>query len=208
MFNFLYYSDLAKLLFIIAMPWMFSACSPIKGYPGPELPENQISTLFLSYDSQQVEINQAGIEGVAFGSSGIQVLPGKRLFDLEISIKEPPDNCYSFPKMNRYDYHQCLKKKEDWKCNCYDYLEIYRRCFRQVRDGVCSGDVTTSAGLHYDIRVMKRGRAAEVEAYNQSNGSVHGEGDCDMGDWRTESDDDYLGTGEYTANSNGIYGCY
>ena len=183
-------------------------CSPVKGYPGPELPETQISAIFLNYDSDTAEINQAGIEGTAFGAAGIHVLPGKHLFDMEITVKEQADNCYSYPQMDDYGYDSCLRKKDHGKCDCYDFLSVYERCHRQVRDGTCSGKFKTSAGRQYDIRLEKHGRSASAAVYERSSFDQAGKGECSMGEWRTETEDEYVGSGRYTANANGIYRCY
>lgn len=201
-------SYLISLLAISLCSLTLSSCSPVKGYVGPDLPENQVSAIFLNYESDSAEINQAGIEGTAFGGSGIHVLPGKHVFDLDITVKERPDNCYSYPKFDDYGYEQCLKKKDDRDCYCYDYMEIYQRCYQQVRDGNCSGKFQTKAGYQYDIRTTKHGQSANVSVYERGGRGEVGHGQCEMGSWRTETNDEYMGKGKSTANAYGIHRCY
>ena len=183
-----------------------TSCSPVKGYVGPELPETQIAAVFLDYDSTSATINQSGIEGTAFGAAGIHILPGKHTYDLQISIKEKPDNCYSYGKVNSYSLEEC-RKKDKGRCSCHDFIDVYERCHFQVRDGICNGKFNSRAGKQYDIRLTKYGNKAETMVYQRGAGVV-GEGKCNMGEWRTESDESMVGSGRWEAESHGIYSCY
>ena len=190
---------------ILLLCWFLTGCAPVKGYLGPELPENQISAVFLDYDSTTAQVNQAGIEGTAFGGAGIHVLPGKHTYDMQISIKESPGNCYAYGRVNQYYYKECLKKHDH--CSCYDFIDVYERCHYEVRDGVCSGKFEGKPGRQYDIRLTKYGQRAETMVYMRGGGAV-GEGKCDMGEWRTETEENQVGSGRYEAESHGIYTCY
>lgn len=184
------------------------ACSPVKGYAGPELPAEQISVINLAYDSDWVKVNQAGVDGIQFGAFGIHVLPGKHFFQLTVTLKDPPTHCYSYPQMNRYGYNKCIKKRGAASCNCYDFLEIRRRCTRQVYDGSCEGNLSTQAGAQYDISVYKQNRQAVLNVSGQNSYSSPGHGNCRMLGQRTEQEDSYLGTGRHLAYQHGIYNCY
>lgn len=186
----------------------FSGCHPVKGYPGPELPENQISLINLAYDSQWVTVNEAGLDGLEFGFSGITVLPGNHFFQLNVSVKDPPHSCYAYPQMNRYGYNKCLKKHGPAGCNCWDYLSVYQRCFRQVYDGICEGKLTTNAGAKYSINVYKRANQAEAQATQQTPYVEVGQANCRMHGSRIQEDNSYVGSGISSAYRYGIYGCY
>ena len=195
------------LLTVVALSPFMVGCAPVKGYLGPELPESEVAVVSLDYDSDTVSVNEAGIEGTAFGVAGIHILPGRHLFDLQIDIRGPLEDCHPYSELDGYSYERCLDKKERWKCDCYDFLEVRRHCERRVRDGVCSGDFETAAGRQYSIRVQKNGQGADASVYERA-GPKAGKGRCHMGDWRTEEEDEYIGKGRSTAHSHGIYSCY
>jgi hypothetical protein len=183
------------------------ACSPVKGYIGPDRPDTEVSTVGLSYDSQRVEVNSAAMNGIKFTSTGIKVLPGEQRFTLEITVKDPPDHCYAYPEMNRYSYEKCLEK-DDAYCDCFQYLEVRQKCYRQVRDGSCDGKVTTRAGAGYELAVTKYGTSADLYVTEVGSARKVGGGDCAVYGQRTETEEEYLGSGRDTANRYGIYRCY
>lgn len=177
------------------------SCAPVKGYIGPELPPEQIATVYLSYDSNQVNINEARIAGTSFGYSGIQILPGRQGFELNLVTKEPPEDCYTYPEFDRYGFKECRKKnKHDYSnCDCYDYLEVKKRCRRTVQEGTCRGDLTTVAGRQYELQVSKRYDGGEVYVAERGGAGVAGDGTCTMGRERTETEDSSVGHGRSAA---------
>lgn len=196
---------------LIACFFVFlAACSPVKGYPGPERPDDQVSLINLDYYSGDVEIEDAITEGVSFGFSGIKVLPGKHAFSLRTTVKSPPFDCQSYPEFNDYSYKDCLKDLNKGKrnsCDCWDYLTTKRKCFRDGFDGSCSGDLETRAGLAYQIQVRKFGDSAEISAYENNSRRTVGSGRCDMYGRHTITEEETVGTGRSNAHQAGIYYC-
>ena len=205
------------------MKWLFRACllvslavsetscAPTKGYPGPELPDEQLSIIYTSYDANSIAIGEAAMNGIEFGSSGIKVLPGAQDFEMEIAVKQPPHHCYSYPDFDHYGYNECLKKasKKYQACDCWDYLSVYQNCYREVHDGTCRGTVNTVAGRQYDIRPVKHENTAKLSITERGTYKPSGDGTCSTdSNGRTETENSYIGSGRYTASSNGIYGCY
>ena len=196
----------------------FPACTPVKGYSGPDLPDNMVSFVGLSYDSDDVDVSRATANGIEFSSSGINLLPGHQQMDLSVKAKEPPYNCNAYPDMNRSGYESCLEdyysdlrkgKKNLTRCDCYDYLTVRQRCDRRVHDNNCQVDFNSVAGARYDIQVrsyQSRGEAS-VRAVQTGNGYSSTDGRCSSFGSHTESEDEYVGTGESTAHSHGIYWC-
>lgn len=188
-----------------------TACAPVKGYPGPERPDSEISLIQIENDTSSVDVSEAIINGVEFGASGIKVLPGKHSFSFRVLVKGPRENCYSFPEMNRYGYDDCLRDRDKGKrksCNCYDYLTIKRKCYRPGFDGNCTGDISTRPGIGYAIGVRGYGERADLNVVEKPTMAQVGFGSCQMYGRRTVEEEDNLGTGRYTANQNGVYSCY
>ena len=201
-------------LFFVLLP----ACSPVKGYSGPELPDNLVSFVGLSYDSDDIEVPRATAKGIEFGSNGINLLPGKQQLDLSVKVKEPPFNCVAYPTMDRSSYESCLedyykdlrdkdRKSSPRRCDCYDYLTVRERCDRRVHDGTCQIDFDSTAGNRYEIRISNVGQEAAVDVHQTGNYRSVGDGKCNTSGGHTETEDSYVGTGESTARSHGIYWC-
>ncbi len=194
-------------LVVTVLLLFLSSCAPVQGYGGPKLPDDQVSYLFLSYDSDEVAVDDAEVNGISFGAAGVSILPGEHRFSLDVALKEPPDNCYAYPKYDYYNFNKCKKKKDEY-CNCFDFLEVRQRCYRQVRDGSCRGEVQTRAGNQYDLHLTKDYRDASLSIYERGARRGAGEGSCSMGGQRTETEDSYVGTGQSTAYQHGITSCY
>ncbi len=68
-----------KLLSIIAPLLFLASCSPSKGYLGPTLPPEELAIVYYGACDNGSTIGKASSEGVEFDSSGIALLPGKRM---------------------------------------------------------------------------------------------------------------------------------
>lgn len=204
----------ALSLALVAIVFL-SACSPIQGYPGPALPDEQVSVVTRDYDSDQVEVSRASVNGLEFSWRGIAVLPGKQSIDFAIVTKERPHNCRPYSNFNSYGYEECLdekyKKDRDNSyhpdCDCFDYLEVRQRCEQEVHDVNCSADVTTVAGRKYEAFLSKREDSATVTV-REHGGLAIGSSHCSSYRTRDEDVDEYVGTGSITAHQYGFYRCF
>ncbi len=195
---------LVGLVFLSILP----GCFATKGYPGPERPDEELIILTVDNESDWINLDDAYANGVNFGMGGIKLLPGKQEFSLNVDVKEPPENCHSYSSMNYSSYEECLKKRSG--CDCFDYLSIYRRCDRRVRNGNCGGVVVGTAGKQYQV-VLRRKGPHKVDSHIVERNSTKraGQVSCDIyGAESTETEENYVGSGRSTAWSNGIYGCY
>ncbi|MBL7662962.1 hypothetical protein JNK13_09450 [bacterium] len=200
-----------RLIVLAGTLLSISACTPVKGYEGPELPEEQIALVKTKYEGgDAVDFYQRAVDGIAFKNSGIQVLPGKHSFKLSIDVNEEPYDCEGYGKLDYYSYQSCQQKYYQDKgppCDCYDYLSIYKKCWYRAHGGSCQGTFHTRAGQKYEIIVNGVADTANVMVKEVGNYEPAGDGDCNVGAGRTESREDYQGTGRSTAYSNGVYSC-
>ena len=186
---------------------ILTSCSPVKGYEGPELPDEQIALVTYATPTDSVVVQSASMNGISFSSAGIKILPGTHRFTMNVVVKDPPDNCYTYPQFDHSGYQQCLDKNKR-TCDCFSFLSVYKKCFRQVRDGSCDGKITTKAGKQYQVGVSQDGRSAELAIIENTGGKSSGKGDCAVYGQRTEEEEEYVGSGRSTAQSYGYYRCY
>ena len=198
---------LLKISLFPALALVLTHCSPVKGYVGPELPDTSLSIITVEYDSNSTEFKNAEINGIEFGTAGIKVLPGEQIFEIEVGFKDRPQGCRAYAELNNYSYNQCLDKKESYKCDCWDFLETHERCYRQIHDNVCRGDMRTGAGGQYEIQVRRSRDSGNLKVVEQGTGRNIGKGSCQFLEDREVEEENYIGTGRYTANSHGIYYC-
>lgn len=179
----------------------FVACSPIKGYPGPELPEGEISRLSLSYDGDEVEVRNARANGIQYWASGlnflpgsIDLLPGKHLLDLQITLKDPLRDCCTYTRRDDSGYQSCLQQrvwqkdpKKRRSCNYSDYITHYRQCLQDQYDGDCAFSLNTSRGRSYMLHVIKSQKRGHVTIVDPLKSSPAGYGDCRFVSERTET---------------------
>ena len=196
-------------LILVLVPTLSTviSCSPVKGYEGPERPDDQVSLLSYSPNSESVVVESGSVNGIAFSSAGIKILPGAHRFTLNVVVKDPPDNCYTYPEFDHSAYQQCLEKNKR-ECDCFSYFTVMKKCFRQVRDGSCDGKVTTKAGKQYEVGVSQDGRSASLRVVEVIGRTSSGNGDCAVYGQRTEEEESFVGSGRSTANSYGFYRCY
>ena len=189
------------------------SCSPVKGYQGPDLPENQIANIqYLEQGSDEVSVQNARTGPYTFSSAGINVLPGKHLVEMDIEVKGQSlgYNCRAEPSFNDYGFQQCNKdrrKQNNYQqCDCFEYLTIYRVCQVEVARGSCSGEMLTTAGGKHAINVRKNGMKAEAYCLSCGTGGPVNFNCTDFVSSFVE-DRDYVGTGRSNAYAAGIYSC-
>lgn len=195
-----------KIFLLFLLTASLSACAPTKGYSGPDLPPEKISTVSIDYNSANLEYSAARIDGIEFGYSGINLLPGSHLFDISVTAKDPPFNCRTYSNMDYYGYNSC-RSKQNKQCDCYDYITVYKECLREVYDGICRGEVITRAGVNYNLAIRGYRGSAEISVVPVGGYEKAGGGSCSGFSRRIETDTETIGSGRYNANSNGIYYC-
>ncbi len=145
----------ALLLSIITL----ISCSPTKGYPGPELPENKIATVYVTSDNKNLEVYRCSTSGQEFNTSGITLLPGEHRFDLAIAILGSPYDCQENTKFDSSGYRSCLddqdraRRKNKSPTACYEstYTKTYYGCFRKYLYANCSLSDNLEANTKYEL---------------------------------------------------------
>jgi hypothetical protein len=131
---------------------------PLQGYPGPERPKEEIALVSVSSSY----INEAVVNGQAFGVVGINLMPGSYRFELSASHGGPPYSCRPYTTVNTSGFEKCLKKreadirkgKEDPKeCELFTYTEYRQTCLRDYRDFACMITLTLLPGKKYELAV-------------------------------------------------------
>ena len=134
------------------------ACSPLKGYPGLERPKEEIALVSVASDY----INRAVVDGRAFGSSGISLLPGSYRFELSASHGEQPYSCRPYTIVDTFGFDKCQKereadirkgKKDPKECRLSAYTQHRKTCLRDYRDSVCAITLTLLPGKEYELAV-------------------------------------------------------
>lgn len=201
------------LLITLLAATVLQACSPVKGYSGPDLPEAQISHIQYSEPpGDAVSVESARVGAYTFSGAGINVLPGNQRVELNLAVKGygPGYNCHADATFNDYGYQDCMKDRRknnnSQPCDCFDYLSTYKVCQVEVSRGSCSGELITQAGGKYTIEIRKDGMRGS--AYCLSCG-LGGPVTFTCGDFYSsfEEERDYVGTGRSNAYNAGIYSC-
>lgn len=193
------------LIFLISCA--LSACSPVKGYSGPELPPEQIATIYLDYDSDDFELSRATSNGIQFASQGITLLPGEIGIEVSGAAKGTPRNCERCYKSDEYSYRKCLeeyyadreKGKKHSTCDWDDYTEIREECDQDYYDSTCQISFRTDAGAAYDVHVYRSGNGTALTAARRGGAEPLGYGQCTTYREHVEPMDRYVGSGRYTS---------
>lgn len=137
----------------------FLSCSPVKGYQGPELPDDKIATVYVASGNKNLEVYRCSTSGQEFNTSGISLLPGEHRFDLAIAIFGSPYNCLENTKFDSYGYRRCLdnqneaRRKNKSYSTCYEssYEKTYYNCFRKYLYANCSLTNNLEANTKYEL---------------------------------------------------------
>ena len=188
-------------------------CSPIKAYPGPELPPEKVATFLASYSSSEIDLDGVYISNIDFISRGASLIPGNYPFTVRGTALGGIEDCDYYGKMDYSGYERCRDKaSSDKQCNCYDYLEIRKKCYRQVRSFSCEGRLAAEAGrtatltLHFDGEESLTSSIDAPSAVTEPSGSTNN-CQCQLGSWRMKIEDSSEGYGQGTALYRGVYRC-
>ena len=138
----------------------FAACSPAKGYLGPELQEDKLATVYYKNCGNNLILIRASAEGVEFTRSGIHLLPGKRAVDVTIEKPSAPYNCVPHTEFNEIGFQLCLERRQEainnnekYIPNCYnsDYTTSYDLCHQQFQQFICAVNVDLLANTKYEV---------------------------------------------------------
>ena len=93
--------------FCILLCFFCCSCSSTRGYSGPELPKNKISTIYF-YANPPLEVQEMAVDGrtQGFFDLGLEVLPGEHHAWAEFSIKQ-----------SECDSDGCAASKYSGKCD-------------------------------------------------------------------------------------------
>src|SRR5215831_18644065 len=134
------------------------ACKPIQGYPGLELPKEEVALVTIASN----HIHRAVTDGREFGASGIRLLPGSHRFELSASHGEPPYACRPYTIIDTYGFDRCQKgreadirkgKKDPKECLLSTYTQHRQTCLRDYRDSACEIILALLPGREYELEV-------------------------------------------------------
>ena len=145
---------------------LINACSPTKGYLGPERPPEELSVIYYDSCDSNVNLIKASSEGVEFGSSGIELLPGKRVIDVTIERPLRPFNCVPQTKFDEYGYQSCMdrrfkaiSKNDKYVPECYtsSYTTTSYFCNQEFQSFVCTNSHELVKGWKYNTCSYQQG---------------------------------------------------
>ncbi len=128
-----------------------SACSPVKGYPGPELPTELTAIVKYTTTSSNTSVARATLNNLSFRSSGISVLGGQHHYELGVEIEGEPFDCDPYASFDEAGYDKCQRKES--ACDCLSYLTVNERCQKEVQELACQGELETAIGRSYSVSV-------------------------------------------------------
>ena len=182
-----------------------SACSPVKGYPGPERPESETALVTPMLNTDSDIPRSATADGIPFGDEGITLLPGNHSIEFIFTRKGGKIDCQRLSTFDDAGYNACLSdKKHRDNCSCWDYVTIRERCLHEVRDANCAGSLTLKAATKYELRPSSTYVRPSMIVTNQSTGQSVKELSCKVSSPTSESFEESIGTGRFTAEQYGV----
>lgn len=170
------------ILAVIALS-LINACSPTKGYLGPELPPEELSVVYYDSCDSGVKLVKASSEGVEFGSSGIELLPGKRVVDVSVERPMRPYNCVPQTSFDEYGYRSCIdrrnqalsKNNNKYVPDCYvsDYTTTTYYCDQEFQSFLCTSSHSLVKTLKYNVCAYQQGMEIYLKlTYKSSAGPI------------------------------------
>ena len=186
---------------------LLCGCSPMKGYEGPELPEEKVAIVYPANQNFDRQITRATVNGIEVPERGISLLPGENDFQVSAAMGSRPHNCRPYEEFDSYGYESCLndresdlEKGEKYPRSCYsgDYNKQKERCSRDYSDFLCQIHLSLAAGKRYELDVpASAAEHPEVYGYHTDRGyfggsapkALAGKGSCDYLGRRTEEEE-------------------
>ena len=190
---------------ILCAVLMLTACGPIKGYPGPERPQNEVSVITWrnSYEVFKIVVDHQAYERNDYSLNmmkrGIGVLPGLHSvsFVAEGYIDSPPCQLYVSHSSPRTDYESCENEGVEMS-KCYrTKTDTTYVCNVPVLRGACQGQFTTEAGKTYTITpyfVSRWELYFRVEFEGPTTSLLHQKCDLPKQEWSIENRDHPCGS--------------
>lgn len=163
------------------------ACSPVRGYAGPELPDEEISLLSYETCDRNVMRIRSSVIGKEFSSNGIELLPGTYAIDAYVESPEPPYNCVVEYQFDQYGFEQCLRQQQEAIqknkkhvpiCSHLDYQRKIQRCLQNFRQFMCTLSVTLEKGQRYDLCAYTNSGFVRARVYPVDTKSILNEVEC------------------------------
>lgn len=150
---------IAGSLFSLSLVLLTQACSPVKGYPGPELPDTQIS---LIESGGEGFFDRESVDSMSLGPGGIAVLPGSHNYWM-VNRVEMDRDCDRSHRTDYKKYKKCVKKGKN-EDDCWDdNQETYEVCDIYYNSYECSGTLSTKAGRKYSLNFALVGNHGRME---------------------------------------------
>ncbi len=155
-----------KLLSIIAPLLFLASCSPSKGYLGPTLPPEELAIVYYGACDNGSTIGKASSEGVEFDSSGIALLPGKRMIYVSAELIFSYSNCITNTKFDEEGYEDCKEERDEAIKNNNGYIPVCARyefdrttytCNQEFESYLCSISNNLIKGKEYDACTYQLG---------------------------------------------------
>jgi hypothetical protein len=157
--------QLVLILTVFFATGMLSGCGAIKAYPGPELPDDQLSLLrvqqpiFAAYaGSINLTPKAFNLFGSNLNSDVVKVLPGEYPLRVTRQWREPSD-CYERQEFDSSSYDSCLRLRDEnlrkgkYASSCYvaDFTKLIQNCEVKKTYYSCEKTVPLKANTRYTI---------------------------------------------------------
>lgn len=129
---------------------------PTQGYLGEARPREQVAVVVV--DSSHIQT--ATVNGVAFGGTGISLLPGEYQFQVVASHGAQPYGCRAYTVLDAVGLQSCQKereaeirkrKKAPKECHLAHYTAYRQTCLRDYRDAACEVTLLLTPGQTYEL---------------------------------------------------------
>ena len=172
-----------RLFFLSLIFLSIGACSPVKGYLGPERPKEELSLVYYDSCDSGINLVKASSEGVEFKGSGIELLPGKRVLDVSVERPMQPYNCIPETTFDDYGYRNCIdrrnqalaKNNNKYVPDCYatDFTTTVYWCDQEFQSFLCTNAHELVKGWGYNVCVYQQGMAVFFKvSYKDNTGPI------------------------------------
>jgi hypothetical protein len=133
---------------------------PLQGYPGPELPKEQVAFVGGLTNSTNEKILELSVNNVQFAGRDITVLPGTHRLQMRGGIGSQPRNCFDADEVDHSSFDSCLNTQREQirtkssyvqDCELKDHIKEKQVCQRDYDDYRCELSVKLDAGAKYKL---------------------------------------------------------
>jgi hypothetical protein len=149
-----------------------TACSPIKGYEGPELPREQTTLIKVSSSNcERCRTEDASIGPQSIGSRGVLLLPGKYELKAKVLTYGEPYDCVTESYIDDSIYNSCIRDRDEaerngdyFARNCSSEAERTRTvCSVNYARYSCTGEISMVASESWGIVAQASERESPLE---------------------------------------------